>query len=125
MEDPGKALINKVSELARRDGKKTVTLSALPHVIGYYYKVFGYTIDQEPSYKDDRNVALDRFLRLLKSEYEGKMDEFLEDYSMSYAKIKNNDIVKNYNILTLGQVGKIPARAKKIAIDGLHMTLTL
>lgn len=125
MEDPGKAIINKVSELARRAGKPAVTLSALPHVIGYYYKVFGYKIDGKPSDKGDRNSALEKFMPLLKSEYQGNMEEFLEDYSMSYSKIKNNPIVKAYNMMTLGQPGKIPAQAKKIAVDGLHMTLGL
>ena len=125
MEDTGKALINKVSELARSAGKPTVTLSALPHVIGYYYKVFGYKIDSEASNRGDRNAALEKFMPLLKSEYNGNMEAFLEDYNMSYSKIKKNDIVINYNLLTLGQPGQVPAKAKKIAIDGLHMTLVL
>ena len=128
-EDPGKSMINKVKELAEKNNKiHTVTLSALPHVIGYYYKVFGYRIDTQASDISDRNEALKSFLLLLKTDYNsGSMEQFLEEYKGSYSKLKknNSELVKQYNILTLGKIGKQTGLAKKIDVDGLHMTLQL
>lgn len=111
----GKDIIQSVHQLAMDLGCNYVKLNALPHVIGYYYKCFGYRFMKHCNEDPDKYVTkndINDYMKILK---EKKNDITHNDIPKSIQRL----VPKNYS-----ELNKIPTDVtrEELMYDGFKTT---